>query len=240
MKPFAREKLILPEYPRTLHLPWKPNASRDDVVATDADVEPIFSHGCYIQEKIDGANCGMALVDGQAIIRNREFILRKGYSKDTPAKRQFASVFTWFYENIEKFERLNKLEETVSVFGEWMVAQHGIVYNKLPAWFIPYDLYNYGVGEFLKPSIAEAMLTEAGFSTIPVIFSGRVESYEQLEALANGPSQYTTLDKREGIYVKVAPSLFVTQRFKMVREDFVRGANWSHVELKKNKVVREP
>ena len=237
MKPFAREKLILPEYPRTPHLPWKPNTERTDLVASEEDVKPLFERGCYIQEKVDGANCGMALVEGNAIIRNREFILCKGYKKDTPAKQQFASVFTWFYQNKEKFERLNELEESVSVFGEWMIAQHGLVYDKLPAWFIAYDLYNYEVGEFLNPKIATAMLEEAGFATVPMLFQGRVESYEQLEALANGPSDFTTLGNREGIYLKFAPSMFVTQRFKMVRESFVRGANWSHEELKRNSLA---
>lgn len=229
--------MILPEYPRTPHLPWKPNTERADLVASEEDVKLLFTYGCYIQEKVDGANCGMALVDGNAIIRNREFILCKGYKKDTPAKQQFAPVFTWFYENKKKFEKLNKLCEGLSVFGEWMIAQHGLVYDQLPAWFIPYDLYDYEAGQFVNPGVAETLLKLSGFSTVPMLFHGRVESYEQLEALANGASPFTTLGNREGIYLKVADENYVTHRFKMVRESFIRGANWSHEELKRNKLA---
>lgn len=85
----------LPEYPRTLHLPHNPNAARNDLIASSKDVAEIFSSdNVYIEEKIDGANCGMMLIDdgkGESIplIRNRSHILSKGYNKGTPAKQQF-------------------------------------------------------------------------------------------------------------------------------------------------------
>lgn len=239
MKAFAKEKSILPEYPRTLHLPHKPNASIDDKLATDEDAKIIFERRCVVQEKIDGANCGMALVDGNAIIRNREFILCKGYKKDTPAKKQFASIFTWFYENRKKFEKLADIYPSVSVFGEWMVAQHGIYYDKLPDWFVTYDLYDYETHQFLDPAVATVALKEAGFATVPILFDGILSNYQQLEALCNEASPFTTTAPREGVYIKVPHETVKHNRFKMVRENFVRGALWSPEKLNKNKIAKE-
>lgn len=237
MKPFAREKSILPEYPRTLHLPHKPNASTDDYVASPEDAKVIFEQSCVVQEKIDGANCGMALVDGNAVIRNREFILCKGYKKDTPAKKQFASVFTWFYDNRDKFEKLAETHPTVSVFGEWMVAQHGIFYDKLPSWFVTYDLYDYERHLFVDPKEAQVALSSAGFATVPLLLDGAISSYDQLEALCNQPSPFTTTAAREGVYVKVRTDKGFN-RFKMVRQGFIRGEHWSQDKLNKNRLEK--
>lgn len=55
MKPFEDEKKILPEYPRTKHIPWLPNATRDDLIASDKEASIIFSSPyVYIDEKVDG------------------------------------------------------------------------------------------------------------------------------------------------------------------------------------------
>jgi len=239
MKPYAFQKKILPEYPRTLHLPHKPNADRTDVVATPEDAKVIFERPTCVQEKIDGSNCGMALVDGEAIIRNREFILAKGFNnrKDTPAKQQFATVFTWFYENKKRFEKLNKIIPNCSVFGEWMIAQHGLEYDLLPDWFVPYDLYDYETEHFINPVTATQALTEAGFVPVPLVYQGIIKSYDDLEALCNAPSPFTTKGNREGVYLKVSDEWNVTHRFKMVRADFVRGALWSDEKITKNKLA---
>src|SRR4051812_14268175 len=96
-------KRFLPDYPRTMHLPHRVNAVEGDLVAEEADAKSIFvpAEGVHIhiEEKVDGANCGMALIDGEVVIRNRSHILKKGYVKDTAAKTQFRSAWNWFYEN---------------------------------------------------------------------------------------------------------------------------------------------
>jgi len=44
--------LILPDYPRVQHLPYKPNAARDDLIAKDCNV--LFELGnVVVEEKID-------------------------------------------------------------------------------------------------------------------------------------------------------------------------------------------
>src|SRR5690606_7082734 len=121
-----------------------------------------------------------------------------GFVKNTAAKKQFTSLWNWFYENEEKFQSL----EGYSIFGEWMLAQHGIHYTRLPDWFIPYDLYDYEKDFFLSPVESRRLLTAAGFFVPVLRYQGVFEDgYAQLEEYANLPATWAD-DKAEGIYVK--------------------------------------
>jgi hypothetical protein len=235
-------KYVLPEYPRTPHLPWKPNVSLQDadIVLSEEACAEIFAAGrtesklVSVQEKIDGANCGMSILDGEPVIRNRQHILRKGYHKDTPAKQQFASVWNWWYDHRDNFEFLQKHYGPVSVYGEWMVQQHGMKYDRLPDWFIAYDLYDYEEGRFYDWLAAQDRLITAGFSVVPVLHYGKIDNYQYLEKLANGPSLFTDA-QREGIVIKVSDGKRQISRYKMVRQGFVQGALLGD-ELKRNLV----
>jgi hypothetical protein len=228
-------KKILPDYPRTQHIPWKPNTARGDLVAPERECSILFtSDKVSVEEKVDGAQCGMALYEGHPVIRNSDHILAKGYVKETPAKKQFASVFNWFYKYQERFEKLNDLAGPVGVYGEWMVAQHGLEYDNLPELFIAFDLYDYESHQFLCSEQARLYLLAAGFTVVPQVFYGRLDNYEQLEDFANADSQFTTKGPREGVYVKVSDNQWITHRFKMVRQGFVQGSLWNHKQLKKN------
>ena len=224
-------KRVLPAFPRTLHLPYKPNASKDDVVAQESDAKVVFEQPVHVEEKIDGASVGMTIYDDHPLIRNRDHILRKGYMKDTPAKKQFVSIWNWWYAHRERFEQL----EGYSVYGEWMKAQHGIYYTQLPEWFIAYDLLDQKSGYFLAPKSARKLLVEAGFVVPEVRYIGEIEDYDQFEEMANMPAAWAE-GKAEGIYVKVDNVEVVTHRFKMVRQDFVRGQFWDGKTLLKNEI----
>lgn len=237
MKNLKNLKAILPDYPSTMHLPYKPNTSRGDLVAPEQEVSVIFqSQEVEVTEKVDGANCGMALYEGHPVIRNSDHILAKGYFKDTPAKRQFLSVFNWFYKNQEKFEKLNESLGPVGVYGEWLIAQHGLEYDNLPDWFVAFDVYDYEAHQFVCTKQARSALLEAGFTVVPQLHYGKLNDFEQLELLANGTSNFTSKGPREGVYVKVSNDSWITDRFKMVRQGFVQGALWDFKKLKKNKV----
>lgn len=238
MKRFANEKRILPEFPKTRHLPWKPNTVRGDLVVTEAEAEVIFQNPfSYIQEKVDGANSGMALVNDEPIIRNRDFILRKGFVKNTPAKKQFASIWGWFYDHRENFENLNDLLGPVSVYGEWMVQIHGMIYDALPDWFLAYDVYDYEAEKFLDPKLAMDALVQSGFFVVPTLKIGPA-SYEELEKLTNESSAFALSALREGVYVKTSDGKWQTERFKMVRQGFVQGGLFNDKELRKNRLAK--
>lgn len=229
---FEKEKEILPAFPSTPHLPHKPNTDRLDSIASVKSLDILRSTDlCVtIEEKLDGASCGMTLYKGGPLIRSRDHILRKGYFKDTAAKMQFASVFTWWYENKDKFEALAPF----SVYGEWLVAKHGISYDRLPAWFVAYDLYDSENRRWIPSVSARSWLSLAGFQIPKLMHQGWFEGdFESVERMANETSAYCD-SKAEGVYVKVADDWAIRHRFKMVREDYVRGAFWDPDKMSKN------
>lgn len=245
MKPIASQKRVLPSFPRTLHLPYQPNATNDDWVASEQEASVIFTQPVNIEEKIDGASVGMTLHNGHPLLRNRDHILSKGYYKDTPAKEQFRPMWNWFYANQEKFEKLIEALGNVSVYGEWCLGQHGLEYDKLPDWFVAYDVYDYEVEKFLNPLTARKYLQECGF-TVPrallqTDLNGSINKnyplmgYEALAQYAHYPSPWAKDGAQaEGIYVKTFDDEFTVSRFKMVRPSFVRGALWSPEKLSRN------
>ena len=236
---FKNMKNIMPPFPRTPHVPFNPNASADDLISSNKEVEILFqSDFVSVQEKVDGSNCGMTLYKGEPVIRNIDHILRKGYHKETPAKMQFAPVFGWFYKHKKLFEKLHDIAGPVGCYGEWLLAQHGIEYDLLPSLFLAFDLYDYESDFFLPTTVAREMLIEAGFSVVPEIYYGKIVDPEHLlYLLGQGESPFTTKSKREGLYIKIDDGTKITHRFKMVRPDFVRGALWDKKALKKNTVV---
>lgn len=231
-------KKYLPDYPSTRHLPHKPNTAANDSVASEVEASIIFTaNDVEVTEKMDGSNCAMALIDGHPVIRNRDHILSKGYVKDTAAKKQFASVFNWFYVHQSLFEKLNHYRP-VGVYGEWMIAQHGMAYDTLPAWFLAYELYDWEAGQFLEPIATRNLLWEVGFPAVPLIFTGPVASYQQLEDWANQESDFSKGKKREGIYVKIGDGRYNVGRFKMVRQGFKQGELWNPKKFNKNKIAK--
>ena len=230
---------IIPDFPRTRHLWYKPNAQRLDLIASEEECRVVFENdNTFVEEKVDGANCGISFYKGQPIIRNRNHFLQKGktgHVARTAAKMQFASLFNWFYENLDKFEKLNELLGfEVSVYGEWLYALHGIKYDQLPSHFIAFDLYDWEKNKFIPTHQGRELLELSGLNLVPLLHKGKVPSWEFLEKFCQEKGQYSTTDKREGVYVKVASEDDITHRFKMVRTNFIQGCHWSNQKITKN------
>ena len=240
---YEKEKLLLPEFPRTPHLNLEPKASSNDVIATDEKTALFLARGSFlVEEKIDGSNCGMRLEDGNALIRNRTHILNKAYSGgDGPAKKQFAAIWTWFYDHLDAFKRLEKtLGFTPSVYGEWMVARHTLDYDSLPDWFMGFDIYRPATQSFIGPQKARELLWGSGFQVTPLLatFDGtRAVTAEELIALRDGHSIYRN-GPREGIYLRGFDTNYLTDRYKMVAPWFESDPAWPKSALVKNQKIK--
>lgn len=229
------ELFLLPEYPETQYLPYNINNINSKYIAHYNDYKCIFNSEVFVEEKIDGSNCGICYYDDNPIIRNRKHILNKGNIKNTPAKKQFSSIWNWFYDNVNKFKRLKEYISDVSVYGEWMYALHSVVYDRLPDYFIAYDLYEPRVNKYLSPEISRRFLEKSGFDVVPLLYQGSVTP-ELLDEFCNGNSAFSSNGKREGIYLKVSNGKYITHRFKMVRNGFSQRKNWNE-KLVKNEIL---
>lgn len=222
---------LLPPYPSIPHLPHNPNLSVGDVVASNDTTRVMWANSVFVQEKIDGANLAIAIVDGHPVMRNRDKFVKKGEQRKSAAATQFKSAWNWFYENIDKFKAL----DGYSVYGEWLVAQHGLPYNALTDWFMVYDLLDQQTCQFVDTAVAMKKAKDAGFSTLDPIYTGKLDGYDDLVEMAQGESPYAVGHKREGVVVKVSDGKFITNLFKMVRADFQQGSLWNPEKITKNK-----
>lgn len=166
------------------------------------------------------------------LLRNRNHILRKGYTAKTKGKQQFVPFWNWYYNNTDKFEKLNKLLGfEAAVYGEWIWPENPctIVYDKNPDNFIAYDIWDWQEKRFYPtPRIP---LVAAGFDVPPLLIEP-IKSLSELPPLLNVVSDWSAQSdkqrepcqiKREGVYVKVVQGNGIIARYKMVRFDYKPG-----------------
>lgn len=224
---------ISPDYQRIPHFNRDiSNMTHDDI---ELEVPMEFPFECFVQEKIDGANFGVSWNDGP-IVRNKEHILKKGYSKiKTPAKKQFTSSWNWIHSHKEDIERVEKKwESKITIYGEYMYAKHSIEYNKLPDVFIAYDIWSVDDNKYLAPDIVENLLKDTNIKYIkPVkrIFNSIDEIIKESEK----ESEYRD-GIVEGIVLKMSDKFFCTNVFKVVNKYFKRRDDFNK-ELIKNRYI---
>lgn len=227
---------LLPEFPRTSHLPLDPHAQRDDLVASSAELHQLLRcDTLYVEEKVHGAQVRLTLHEGQVVLGNRSKILSKGYiGRGTAAKAQFAPLWTWMYDHLDRFYALEAhLGFMPGVYGEWLYADHGIAYDRLPEWFVAYDLWDPDKQTFLETGVTRNVLTDVGFVIVPLIASGRFTP-EQLLALRDGPSAFGSgAIVREGIYLKGSQAGASVARYKMVSPGFSTDPDWNKKPLRR-------
>lgn len=231
-------KPLLPEFPRTKHLPIEPNAMRDDLIATDKEFEDLLRmKEVYVEEKVDGANSGITIYNNEPVLRNRNHILSKNYvGSKTPAKMQFSPFWNWFYSNRKKIEKIeNELGYMPSIYGEWLYAQHSMSYDKLSDYFMVFDLYDSIDKVFLSPGIYHQLFDLAGIESVPLLYNGKVTE-KILVDLRKGESVFSSTMEKEGIYIKGVVDGKIVCRYKMVRKGFIQGEHWNKKILVKNKL----
>lgn len=227
----------LPVFPRTPHLPYKVGqVAIDDIIAEEADVENLLDVEVTIDEKIDGANCAIMMgEDGHPLIRNRNNMLKKGYLKDTPAKKQFRPLWNWFYDNKKIFQNINgAFGGPVGVYGEWLWALHGIRYDTLRSYFVAYEICEPRSQTFINYMYGRQQLQDAGFIVPPLLHKGSIGSWDFLDTLVEEKSRWSSLDQIEGLYIRISDLETITHRFKFIRPGYSQGGRWNDKEIVKN------
>lgn len=234
-------KGLLPEFPRIPHvsirIPQQDPENVEDFIGYEWSSK--YPDLCLIEEKLDGANCAMSLIGENPLIRNRTNIINKGYvKKSTPAKLQFRPIWNWFYENKDKFKHINDLLGPVSIYGEWLWALHGIVYDELPDYFIAYEVFSHEKKHFINPLLSRDALNKVGFSVAPLLHIGEI-NIDQLEGYTSTKSAFGP-DLVEGVCIKYweVKDGPITRRQKLLRNGYVQGCNWSEDKIIKQKLKK--
>lgn len=237
------------KFPRTRHLLDLGSATRDDLGITsrtlvdvaNASVIPpqdlalrYFGRQVTVEEKVDGANLGFSLsASRQILVQNRSHYIS---SSD---QAQFGKLDVWLSTHSAHLRRVlghdPVLPERFVLYGEWMAATHTVVYDRLPDYFLAFDLYDRLNGVFASEEVLRGVLAGTGICTVPVLYSGVLEGEEMLRGFLERGSLFSSVDKVEGVVVRWEDG----ERGKVVRTDFISGAHWSKGVYRRNEVVRE-
>ena len=253
------QNIELYKYPSTRHLQGsqlqkgdaatlKPSKRNDP----RAPFSALTGRTIVVEEKLDGANCGISFGAGaELLLQSRGHYLVGG-----GRERQFGILKRW--SAVHEQALIERLGDRYVMYGEWMGKKHSMFYNHLPHLFCEFDIFDRSKDVFLSTAARAALLGDAPVLPVPVLYAGpapaRIDDLltmvrpslartarwrDDFEAtvlrqgldLAKCWNQADKSNLAEGLYIKVEEDGVVTARYKWVRSDFVQAildANMHH------------
>lgn len=237
----GRARLMrLYKYPRTFHLQGSRLQPGDEDLSA-APWSDVIGRYVVAEEKMDGANSGLSFdPDGSIFLQSRGHFLTGGLRE-----RHFNLFKQW--ANGVADELRERLESQFVMYGEWLYAKHTIFYDRLPHYFLEFDLLDTEPGTFLSTARRRELLAGLSVASVPVLWEGVLSDPDELLGLI-GPSKCKSLDWQdrleeqarrrnldvdrvrretdpsdlmEGLYIKVEEDGKVKARYKYVRADFL-------------------
>jgi hypothetical protein len=230
------------KYPRTRHLVGsRLQAGDEDLEA--APFAEIQNKHLVIEEKVDGANAAISFdAAGQLLLQSRGHYLTGG------GRERHFNLFKQWAQTIAN-ELWNTLGDRYILYGEWLYAKHTVFYDRLPHYFMEFDLLDLETGRFLSTARRRELLSPLNIPAVRVLHEGGVQSMLQLTRFI-GPSAFISdrhieklrqhcsdlnLDSdlilrqtdpgntMEGLYIKVEEAGEVSARYKFIRPTFLQS-----------------
>lgn len=220
------------KFPSTPHLATLAGVDiRGDKVLSEPERAEFLQHDLVVEEKVDGANLGISF-DSEGNVRAQN----RGAYLHLPGSGQWKKLGDWVSHRTDAlFEHLS---DHFILFGEWCYAQHSVFYDRLPDWFLGFDLYDKQVGRFLASGRRDGLLTKMCIAQVPVIARGRF-TYPAIKKLL---SQSKLTDQpAEGLYLRFDQNDWLAQRAKLVRPAFIQSVeqHWSCSAFRPNRLSSE-
>lgn len=217
------------KFPSTPHLATLTGVDiRGDKVLSESERDEFLQHYLVVEEKVDGANLGISF-DSEGNIRAQN----RGAYLHLPGSGQWKKLSDWLTPRTDKlFEHLS---DHFILFGEWCYAQHSVFYDRLPDWFLGFDVYDKRFGRFLSSRRRDDLLTEMCVAQVPVVTRGlfaypEIQKFLSISKLSDQPA--------EGIYIRFDQDDWLAQRAKLVRPAFIQAVeqHWSRSAIRPNRL----
>lgn len=235
---YINEKIF--KYPRTRHI----EGSRLQYGDEDLECVPfaeVAGKFLVIEEKVDGANSGISFdSDANLLLQSRGHYLTGG-----PRERHFNPMKQWVTTITD--ELFDILSDKYILYGEWLYAKHTVFYDRLPHYFMEFDIMEKETGRYLDTETRHRMLSGSSIVSVPVVGKGTYSSVDEVTAyvtnsLYKSPNFVESLRKQcekygvnyeqtvagtdmtmlsEGVYIKHEENGTVVGRYKWVRADFL-------------------
>ena len=72
------------------------------------------------------------------------------------------------------------------LYGEWLFAKHTVFYDRLPHYFMEFDILDTTNGEFLSTELRHLRLKDSPVVSVPVLWRGPAKSLKHLQSLVTG------------------------------------------------------
>lgn len=220
-------------FPHTPHLAWLGDGEpRDDKVMTREERDALLSHALVVEEKVDGANLGFSIdEEGELRVQNRGTYLTPETSHP-----QFRPLWQWLVPRHEALAEA--LFPDLMLFGEWCFAVHSVEYDRLPDYFLGFDVYDRSQERFWSKQRRNQLLKQVGLTSIPQKGEGHFTLSRLTGLLMADMTGLSNVGKNpaEGLYVRVEEEGWLVARAKLVRPTFVQaiGEHWSRGALRRN------
>ena len=228
------------KYPRTHHLEGSRSQPGDedlDSVSWDA----VAGRQIVVEEKMDGANAAVSFSpEGRLLLQSRGHYLTGG------AREKHFDLFKRWAATHQGSLRAT-LGTRYVMYGEWLLAKHTVFYDRLPHYFMEFDVLDLHTGEFLDTPGRRRRLGALPVVPVRVLWQDVIKSAgaarsllgrssfigpRHLESLAAECSRRALDPDRvmaetdpstdmEGLYIKVEEDGVVKQRYKYVRASFL-------------------
>jgi ATP-dependent RNA circularization protein (DNA/RNA ligase family) len=217
------------KFPSTPHLATLAGVNiRGDKVLSESERDEFLQHNLVIEEKVDGANLGISF-DSEGNIRAQN----RGAYLDLPGLGQWKKLGEWLTPRLDTL--FEYLTDHFILFGEWCYAQHSVFYNRLPDWFLGFDVYDKRVGRFLAWKRRDTLLKKMSIAQVPMLALGNftyseVQTFLSTSKLGDQPA--------EGVYLRHDQNGWLQQRAKLVRPAFIQSMeqHWSQSTIKPNRL----
>lgn len=230
------------KFPRTRHLLDLGSVTRSDLCKSRADAQQMIElHGkngieLHLEEKVDGANIGFSIDNDTNAIR----VQNRSHFIDNTSHAQFKLVSQFVEKHENDIRHVLDGDSSNILFGEWMFARHSVRYERLPAYFLVFDLYMGKKKKFVSRSRLKRILTETGLISVGEITvpSGTKLTLESIvDIVHQGRSDYGDTSI-EGVYLRLDQGEWLIDRAKVVRPGFICGnQHWSHRGVEQNGVL---
>lgn len=250
------------KYPRTAHVKGSRFQSGDYDLGAIPFSE-LVGKNLVIEEKIDGANCGISFDDdGNMQLQSRGHYLRGG-----PREKHFDILKQWASTHQEML--YITLGSRYVMYAEWMAAKHTMFYDALPHYFMEFDILDTTDGSFLGTSARlRALHGNASIKSVKVLATGKFNKLDDIKLLI-GRSNFVTDEHHEnlvkaardsgvsiedaikstdmtttmeGLYIKWEENDQVLGRYKYIRESFTNSIldqdeHWLNRPIVHNKLL---
>ncbi len=203
-------------YPHTPHVDWLGvGGPRDDKVLAPTEALALLAGNVVVEEKLDGANLGFSVApDGSIRAQNRGQYLAR------PFTGQFSRLGSWLSEHEDWLRQ--ELSHSVMIFGEWCSARHSLDYDRLPDWWLMFDVYDRSSKRFWSTTRRNELADKLGVAVVPCEHRGHV-SMEQLRNWLTSEESRFRNGKVEGFVIRKEDAFWLQSRAKLVHPGFTQA-----------------